>query len=138
VGADYDDDNGTSSGSAYIFTPNDIDPNNWDQQAKLIAPDGSDLDRFGCSVSISGDYCLIGAFGDLSQTGSAYMFKKCPTADLSGNCWVDFLDYAIFANQWLITGCSEPNWCTGADLDQNSEVNWLDLDIFTNQWLQSN
>jgi hypothetical protein len=26
---------------------------------------------------------------------------KCPTADLSGDCFVDFADFAIMADQWL-------------------------------------
>jgi hypothetical protein len=74
VGASYDDDSGTDSGSAYIFTPNDVDPNNWDQIAKLTASDGADGDWFGNSVSISGDYAIVGAYGDDGYTGSAYIF----------------------------------------------------------------
>ncbi|MHC4338416.1 MAG: FG-GAP repeat protein, partial [Planctomycetota bacterium] len=77
VGAGYDDDNGDSSGSAYIFTPNEVDPNNWDQVAKLVAADGAALDEFGLSVSISGDYAVVGAHYDDdkgAQSGSAYIF----------------------------------------------------------------
>ena len=85
VGAYCDDDNGSKSGSAYIFTPNSIDPNNWDQQAKLTAPDGAAIDYFGESVSISGDYAIIGAYGDDdngSASGSAYIFRY------DGSNWV--------------------------------------------------
>ena len=64
VGASLDDDNGLSSGSAYIFTPNDVDPDNWDQIAKLTASDAAAADWFGNSVSISGDYAIVGAQGD--------------------------------------------------------------------------
>ncbi|MBK9744338.1 MAG: hypothetical protein IPO94_15920 [Saprospiraceae bacterium] len=54
--------------------------NSWTQQAKLIASDGAGDDRFGSSVSISGDYAMIGAYfddvGDNSNQGSAYIFYR--------------------------------------------------------------
>ena len=76
VGAYYDGDNGLLSGSSYIFKRNGID---WNVEAKLLASDGSDFDFFGCSVDISGDYAIIGAYGDDdngNESGSAYVFKK--------------------------------------------------------------
>jgi hypothetical protein len=171
VGAYGDDDYGSGSGSAYIFTPNDINHSNWVQQQKLLAHDGSVNDNFGVSVSISGDLAIVGAYhgdghaidsgsayifrrdgaswaqqaelfasdgadqdyfawsvsisgdsaivgaygnddyGNLS--GSAYIFAPCAnwlTADLSGDCFVDFADFAIMAAQWLKCGnSSDPN-----------------------------
>jgi len=83
VGAIFDDDKGDFSGSAYIFAPNEVEPNNWDQVAKLTAPDGAAYDYFGCSVSVNGDYALIGAWGDNDNgtaSGSAYIFKREGTA----------------------------------------------------------
>jgi hypothetical protein len=55
------------SGAAYVFNR---DGTSWTQQAKLRASDGSMSDSFGCSVSISGDYFVVGA------TGCAYIFKR--------------------------------------------------------------
>ena len=63
VGAYYDDDGGSSSGSSYIFVR---DGTSWSQQAKLVASDAAASDYFGYSVSISGDYALVGANYDLS------------------------------------------------------------------------
>ncbi|KPA12837.1 Dystroglycan-type cadherin-like domain protein, partial [Candidatus Magnetomorum sp. HK-1] len=80
VGAYYDDDNGTSSGSAYIFKR---DGSTWSQEAKLKPGDGAASDYFGYAVSISGDYAIIGAYNndDLgSNSGSAYIFKRNGTA----------------------------------------------------------
>jgi hypothetical protein len=71
VGAYYDDD---KVGSAYVFTR--TADSTWSQQAKLTADDGAALDRFGWSVSVSGDMALIGAFGDDSVKGSAYVFTR--------------------------------------------------------------
>ncbi|MHC4158570.1 MAG: NosD domain-containing protein [Planctomycetota bacterium] len=79
VGAHYDDGDRSNSGSAYIFTPNDVDPNNWDQQARLTASDGNVWDLFGKSVSINGNYAIVGAHGDdvnECDLGSAYIFKR--------------------------------------------------------------
>ncbi len=75
IGAFKDDDNGTDSGSAYIFYRSG---SNWTQQAKLTASNAAEFDHFGCSVSISGDYAIIGAHGDDdngSDSGAAYIFE---------------------------------------------------------------
>jgi len=75
VGALLDDDNGSNSGSAYLFA---FDGSNWTQVAKLTADDGASLDRFGYSVSLDGDRALIGARLDDdngSASGSAYLFE---------------------------------------------------------------
>jgi hypothetical protein len=76
IGSHWDDDNGDSSGSAYIFTRSGM---TWIQQQKLTALDGEAGDRFGVSVSLDGDTALIGAYhnddnGDGS--GSAYVFTR--------------------------------------------------------------
>ena len=76
VGARYDNDNGENSGSAYIFVR---DGEDWVQQQKIIADDGETGDRFGRSVSISGDYVIVGAFADDDNgetSGSAYIFVR--------------------------------------------------------------
>ncbi len=79
VGAEGDDDNNNQSGSAYVFKRNG---SIWAQEAKLLPSDGSYLHRFGYSVSISGDYIVVGAFGNDdngNRTGSAYVFKRSDT-----------------------------------------------------------
>jgi len=73
VGARQDDANGPGSGSAYVFIK---DASGWVEQQKLIASDGSDDERFGRSVSLSGDYALIGAYRDNLDAGSAYVFMR--------------------------------------------------------------
>jgi hypothetical protein len=81
VGANLDDDAGTASGSAYIFTRS---VSIWTQQAKLTATDAAAGDRFGFSVALSGDTAIIGAFQDddtASGSGSAYVFTR------SGTTW---------------------------------------------------
>jgi len=92
VGAEANDDNGSSSGSAYIFE------SDGGLVAKLTAPDGKSKDSFGSSVAISATRVVVGAPEDeeddgndsciayyyagpgdevcLSSTGSAYIFES--------------------------------------------------------------
>ncbi|HER45226.1 MAG TPA: hypothetical protein ENO12_00235, partial [Thermoplasmatales archaeon] len=57
IGAIYDDDKGSDSGSAYVYTRTDA---TWTQRAKLLASDGTIDDFFGWSVSISDNIAIIG------------------------------------------------------------------------------
>ena len=61
-------------GSAYVFVR--AADGTWSQQAKLTAADGTNDDRFGFSVAVSGDTALIGADGDDHDSGSAYVFVR--------------------------------------------------------------
>ena len=67
-------------GAAYVFYSNQNGSDAWDQVAKLSAADGTALDRFGWSVSISGDTAVIGApYADISSQnaqGAAYVFSR--------------------------------------------------------------
>jgi len=73
------------AGAAYIFRR--TGPNTWDAGEKIVAPDQADQDQFGFSVSISGDYAIVGAYledpdlgaGALNQAGSAYIFRRTDT-----------------------------------------------------------
>ena len=76
VGAYENDDNGTASGSAYIFGRDQGGADNWGQVKKLLPSDGEANDVFGWSVAISGDAALVGAFGNGNDKGSAYLFER--------------------------------------------------------------
>ena len=80
IGSHHDNEKGYNAGSAYVFERID---NSWTEVAKLTASDAAAQDRFGCSVSISGDYILIGAYYSddygITAFGSAYIFKRVGT-----------------------------------------------------------
>ncbi len=83
IGAFQDDDNGTDSGSAYVFVRSG---SVWSQEQKLLASDGATVDRFGFSVIVESDTAVIGApFDDDngSGSGSAYVFVR------SGGVWTE-------------------------------------------------
>ena len=78
VGAYEDDDNGTDSGSAYVYRFNGV---NWVEEQKLLASDGAVSDFFGFSVSIHGNIALVGAYqhpSNGSSTGSVYIYHFNP------------------------------------------------------------
>jgi len=84
VGAYRDGDNGTDSGSAYIYR---WDGNSW-VETKLISNDGEAGDYFGSSVAISsdGNTIVVGAYRDGdngTDSGSAYIYRW------DGNSWVE-------------------------------------------------
>jgi hypothetical protein len=76
IGAFYDDDNGSASGSAYVF---EREGGTWQQKQKLTAADGASGDRFGFSVAISGERIVVTTYGDDDKgdnSGSAYVFEN--------------------------------------------------------------
>ncbi len=83
IGSEFGDGNvlGDSVGSAFIFK-NTFLPNGKDkfvQIAKLIANDSQRHSQFGCSVSMDGNYAVVGAVrkdGNDIDTGAAYVFKN--------------------------------------------------------------
>ena len=115
VGALADDDNGSLSGSAYLF-----DTTTGRQIAKLLPNDGAEFDGFGRSVAISGatgkQTAIIGAFQDDdngTNSGSAYLFDaaaagKCPW-DVNGDGVVNHHDILEVVHNLGL--CDDPDNC---------------------------
>ncbi len=102
VGAGFDDDLGSASGSAYVFERQS--DGSWQEVVKLTASDGTSEDFFGIGVSLSGDRLLVGAFRDDDKglaAGSAYVFESslilpslpcnCANATIAGTDGNDLL-----------------------------------------------
>jgi hypothetical protein len=70
IGAPYKN---SYQGAAYIFTCSGT-PCTWTQRQKLTAADGASGDVFGYSVAVSGNTAIIGAIGNNSSRGAAYVF----------------------------------------------------------------
>jgi hypothetical protein len=78
IGADrYTDGFMFDAGAAYVFVQ---DANTWTQQARLVASDREQFDRFGFSASLSGDTAVLGAFhhdvDGVTSSGAAYVFVR--------------------------------------------------------------
>ena len=87
VAAWGDDDKGSNSGSAYVFTRDTAGSltSGWTQRAKLTASDGAADDYFS-EVAIDGDTIVVGADGDDddgSGSGSAYLFTRDTAGSLT-------------------------------------------------------
>lgn len=67
---------------------------------------------------------------------TVYPFLLCP-ADLNNNGNVDVRDWAVFAQNWLNSGCTYPDWCNCADLNRSATVDTQDLDALSENWLWS-
>jgi alpha-tubulin suppressor-like RCC1 family protein len=81
VGAQGNDTAFSDAGAAYIYKR---DGTSWTQQKKLLGEATSD--SFGWSVSISGDYAIVGApYEDTGggSAGAAYIYELTPVADLT-------------------------------------------------------
>ena len=77
ISATGDAENGTLSGSAYVFVRDAAGM--WSEQQKLTPSDGAPVGFFGRSVSISADTALIGASGDRDNgrdSGAAYVYVR--------------------------------------------------------------
>ncbi len=76
IGAYQNDDDGSSSGSAYVFIRS---AGVWSQRQKLLASDGAAFDFFGHSVAVDGATVLIGAHGNDdngNSSGLVYVFTR--------------------------------------------------------------
>ena len=82
VGADRDDSN---RGSAYVFTEPQGGWTDTEGTDPLTAYDRSQNDQFGNFVAVDGDTVLVGAVGDDSDKGSAYVFGTGEWADIPGS-----------------------------------------------------
>jgi len=79
IGSYWDDDSGSSSGSAYVYARSGTV---WTEQAKLTASDAAGGDQFGDCVAMDGDTIIVGAVNDDdkgSGSGSAYIYKRIGT-----------------------------------------------------------
>ncbi len=79
VGAEHDDPAGSASGAAYVFNRNEGGANNWGEVAALGSTNPNPADLFGYSVSIDGDFLVVGSrFGHTTtnDTGSAFVFAR--------------------------------------------------------------
>jgi hypothetical protein len=57
--------------------------NSWVKGAKLVALEATSGDIFGVSVALSGDYTIVGAYGEdggygdpMSNAGAAYVYTR--------------------------------------------------------------
>ncbi|CAK0877416.1 unnamed protein product [Prorocentrum cordatum] len=84
VGASWDDDQGSNSGSAYV-----LDGATGERLLKLVASDGAAGDYFGTSVAVSSDGArvVVGARGDDDQAPAPRTCSTVPPARGCSSLW---------------------------------------------------
>ncbi|MCP3905962.1 MAG: hypothetical protein GY715_20245, partial [Planctomycetes bacterium] len=157
VGASHDGDDGTHSGSAYVYRRG---PEGWTEDRKLTASDAAAGARFGRAVSIApvGDLVVIGApSAGAVGSGAAYLFadhggkwsevaKFAPYADVSG---AQFGTSTAAASGRAVVGAprgsedpgtvdvilTEPGACPSiGDLNGDGRVSFADLLMLAGAW----
>ncbi len=119
VGAWKADPVGSSSGAAYVF-PRDAD-GAWIEQCKLLPQPNAWTQIFGKSIALDGGRVIIGAKGEDTQSGTAYIFDlSINRADLNNDCTVGPFDLAILLGAW---GPCPPQAACPADLNADGIVN---------------
>ncbi len=82
VGAIWDNDLGTQSGSAYVYQREPGPEGSWVFAQKLLASDGGGDDLFGYIAAIDGEVAVVGAPGHVDAnnpgTGTAFVFRLDP------------------------------------------------------------
>jgi hypothetical protein len=81
VGSHADNVTGSNIGSVYMFRKDRGGNKNWGKTMKLLAGGGSDGDEFGISVSLDGDFLIVGAYQDDSMAndgGAIYVYYHMP------------------------------------------------------------
>jgi len=119
----------TSTGIAYVFKKTVA---GWIRITMLGDPfGGTSYDRFGYSVSIDGDYMVVGAPGDDYDTGVAYVFDKSSgwgyVATLTSSVtWGDYFGWSVSINgDYAVVGAPGCNAYTGeAYLFQRTGAGW--------------
>jgi hypothetical protein len=157
IGTVGDDDNGSNSGSAYVFRYNG---SNWVEEAKLLASDGAEGDLFGYFVAIWEGTAIIGAYSDDdngNNSGSAYVFGY------NGSSWVEkakllasdgangdyFGWFGDISGGTVVIGAYKDDDNGGdsgsayvfgpgktGDFDNDCDVDFDDFAIFANHWLE--
>ena len=103
IGSKQEDAGGDGAGAAYIFTRSGT---TWSQQAKLVASDAQAGDLYGQSVSVDGNYAVVGAYqedtGGLGA-GAAYIYirsgttwtqqQKIQSSDIAAGDWFGYDAY---------------------------------------------
>jgi len=125
----------SDQGAAYAFYRNLGGADAWGQAVKLTAADGGDDDRFGDSVSVSGDIVVVGAFwadvGGNDAQGAAYVFSLQPAPPVAADdayCTAEDAPLDVPAVLGVLANDTDPNGdLLTAILDSGPSHGTLDL-----------
>ena len=138
VGAWGDDDHGEKTGSVWIFH---LERGRWRPVQKIVPLESESRDLFGCSLTLRGDWLLVGSSGWNANQGAIYAFtledstwQSHQQLHARGGTAQEWLGYAIsMQNGLLVAGApgrhEESIMEGGIELFKLKAGNW--------EWLQS-
>jgi hypothetical protein len=129
-GSEGNDDSGSLSGAAYVFTLEE-ESDSWEQEAYLKASNTAKGDHFGWSVAISGDTLVVGAHHQGNNSGAAYVFNRTESSweqqaylkasnTESGDAFGHSV--GIFGDTLVVGAAFESSNSTGIDGDQSNNL----------------
>ncbi|MBN2041942.1 MAG: hypothetical protein JW864_18045 [Spirochaetes bacterium] len=150
-----DEDSGSTiidAGGAYIYE-RDTD-GNWTEKAVLTASDAGQGDYFGISVSISGDYAIVGAYKEdggaddpENYAGAAYIFERGTDGTWTEKAILHASDYddgyyfgisVSISNDYSVVGSYGADGGGAAYIyERDSEGTWTEATILTSSDLES-
>ena len=120
IGAPYKN---SYEGAAYVFTCSGT-PCTWTQQQKLTASDGARGHVFGYSVAVSGGTAIIGAIGNTSSRGAAYVFTcsgtPCAWKQRQELTAADGANGDVFGTRIAVSGATAVIGAPGKTIGSNS------------------
>jgi hypothetical protein len=100
------------TGAVYMFARSG---GTWSQQAELTASPGAANDIFGHSVALAGTTAVVGAYGDNSSTGAAFVFVlPSQQTRLTGAAEEDLGSSVALSGSTAVVGAPGSNMGTGA------------------------
>ena len=124
----YHENVSSNSGAAYIFLGLDTATGTVNENVKLIASDGAASDEFGGSVSLDGDYFLIGdqySAGLAPNSGKAYSGSISSVTVLDAGNTSRMIDGISFKSMddWIVGGMTDSNQVTLTAGDSATIIN---------------
>jgi len=113
VGAPYDNTEYSRRGSAFIYN---YSGTSWSLQTSILALDRAANDYFGTSVSISGDFIVVGASGKDSNKGASYIYWY------NGSYWGTITYHYENKKIFLATGANNDYFGKSVAIDGNAVI----------------
>lgn len=119
-------------GSVFVFEYNGSE---WQETQELTASDGLAGDWFGYSVSLTGQFALVGAHHDDGQSGAAYVFEydgnnwtqtdKLTASDMTLNDWFGF-SVSLSGNRAVIGAANDDSGRGSAYVFESNGTDWIE------------
>jgi hypothetical protein len=82
------------------------------------------------TIPAGNNFTAISANGNYTVALHAVDCSSILPGDVNYDCFVDFKDIGVLAQNWLALGCISPSWCNGTDTNRSRNVDFRDFAAF--------